>query len=245
MIRKERGRFMKRMILLVFILSIVNSVFCQDFSRIIEVKNPRMNGPDIKKMQTVLINYGFKELGEIDGYYGPLTEAVIKNIQYFLGFEQNGKVNKMMWDFLLDESNDVILKNINTIAKYNLNELRKESSPRMGYSTEGGQVDKYYMDNELKRINLVLAGEMGQVHYYFYYMNFNYYVMIKKDYRYPSHLFDILKDEKTFWAETIITYETYLEKDNILFQIIDGNFQRTDFNVVRIMEIIEGKNPNF
>jgi peptidoglycan hydrolase-like protein with peptidoglycan-binding domain len=202
-----------------------------------------MNGPDIKKMQTVLTNYGFKELGEIDSYYGPLTEAVIKNIQYFLGFEQDGKVNKIMWDFLLDESNNAILKNISTLTKYNLNELRKESSPRMGYSSEGGQVDKYYMGNELKRINLYLAGGMGQVHYYFHYVNSNYYFVIEEDYRYPSHLFDMLKDEKTFWAETIITYETYLKKDNDLFQIMNGSFLKTDFNVAIINEIIEGRNP--
>jgi len=230
---------MKRMMLLVFILFIVNSIFCQDFSRIIEVKNPRMNGADIKKMQTALINCGFNELGEIDSYYGPLTEAVIKDIQYFLGFEQNGKVNKMLWDFLFDESNNAILKNINTITKYNLNELRNESSLRMGYSTEGGQVYKYYMGNELKRIDFVLAGELGQVHYYFYYVNSNYYFIVKKDYRYPSHLFDILKDEKTFWAETIITYETYLKKDNDLFQIVNGNFHKTNFNIDRIIEILE------
>ena len=242
---QKMGRFMKKTMFLVFIVSILNGVFCQDFSRIIEVKNPRMNGPDIKKMQSILVNYGFEELGEIDGYYGPLTEAVIKNIQYFLGFEQNGKVNKMIWDFLFNESNNAILKNISTVTKYNLNELRKESSPRMGYSTEGGQVDKYYMDNELIRINLFLAGERGQVHYYFYYINSNFYFIIKKDYKYPSHLFDMLKDEQTFWAETIILYDTYLKKDNDLFQIMNGSFQKTDFNVYRIIEIIEGRNPNF
>jgi len=209
---------MRRTMLLVFMLSIVNSIFCQDFSRIIEIKNPRMNGPDIKKIQTVLINYGFKELGEIDSYYGPLTEAVIKNIQYFEGFEQNGKIDKNIWDFLFNESNNEILKNISTVTKYNLNELRKESSPRMGYSTEGGEVEKYYTDNELKRINLYLNGEMGQVHYYFHYINSNYYFIIKKDYTYPYHLFDIQKDEKTFWSETIITYETYFKKTMSCFK---------------------------
>ena len=82
-------------------------------SRIIELQADRMNGPDIVKLQTHLKqNYGFDEIGEIDGYYGPLTEAVIKTIQYYSGFEPNGKVDKQLWDFLFKQSNAVILERI-------------------------------------------------------------------------------------------------------------------------------------
>ena len=43
--------------------------------------NPRMNGPDVLALQKRLLELQFYELGEADGYYGPMTEAVIKKIQ--------------------------------------------------------------------------------------------------------------------------------------------------------------------
>jgi peptidoglycan hydrolase-like protein with peptidoglycan-binding domain len=106
----------KSVLKIVFFLNIAN-LFSQDFSRIIELRNNRHYGEDIKKLQYQLINYGFIEIGKADGYYGPLTEGAIKNIQYFSGFEQNGKVDRTAWDFLFNESNDNLLKNISIISK--------------------------------------------------------------------------------------------------------------------------------
>ena len=37
-----------------------------------------MFGSDITKLQTQLKNYGFDEIGEIDGYYGSLSEKISK-----------------------------------------------------------------------------------------------------------------------------------------------------------------------
>ncbi|MDR0312648.1 MAG: peptidoglycan-binding protein [Treponema sp.] len=128
---------MERIILSFIVFLVASTIFPQDFSRIIEVRDNRMNGPDIIRLQTQLIYYGFNEIGEIDGYYGPMTESVIKRIQYYLGFEQDGKIYKKLWDFLFGDSNDRIFRNINTISKYNLNEFRREINRKMGYSSEG------------------------------------------------------------------------------------------------------------
>jgi hypothetical protein len=54
----------------------------------------------------------------------------------------------------------------------------------MGYSTNGGEVQKYSFENEIKQINLILAGEIAQTHFYF--INKDHYFMIKKYYRYHS-----------------------------------------------------------
>ena len=82
------------------------------FFRIIELQTNRMNGPDVGQLQANLIQCGFYEIGEIDGYYGPATESAIKKIQYHLRLEQNGKVDKPLWDFMFVKSNSGILKRI-------------------------------------------------------------------------------------------------------------------------------------
>ena len=73
--------------------------------RTIELTNPRMNGDDILELQSRLLSLGFVEIGEADGYYGPLMEEAIKNIQMAYGFEANGKVDRALWGFLFLDKN--------------------------------------------------------------------------------------------------------------------------------------------
>ena len=99
------------------------------FIRNIELTNPRMEGQDILELQNRLLQLGFAEIGEADGYYGPLTEVVIKNIQMLYGFEANGKVDRSFWGFVfLDKSlwvhideNDFGIDEKGTITSYNGN----------------------------------------------------------------------------------------------------------------------------
>ena len=78
-------------------------------TRNIELTNPRMEGEDILDIQNRLLLLGFTEIGDADGYYGPLTVEVIKKIQKFTGFEQNGIVNAVLWDFIFQTKNSVLL----------------------------------------------------------------------------------------------------------------------------------------
>jgi len=82
------------------------------FHSVLELQTPRMNSPDIVLLQTRLIQLGFDEIGEADGYYGPVTEGVVKKIQYYSEFEPNGKVNQKEWYFLLAQSNAAMLTTI-------------------------------------------------------------------------------------------------------------------------------------
>ena len=236
-----------------------------DFFRTIELESDRMFGSDIIKLQTQLKNYGFDEIGEIDGYYGPLSEKVIKTIQYFSGFEQTGKVDRPLWDFIFNNSNKSILENINLISKYNVDNFINKQERRMGYSTEGGNIEEYYLKDELKMIKLHFMGETFQVEYYFYYIDTNNYFIVEKYHRYPFPIYYLRLDRNIldafeleryadeleviandgFWAKTVIEYNTYLKNNENLYQLINGNFTETDYNLDSLFTIIKDEKANW
>jgi hypothetical protein len=101
-----------------------SAVYSQDFSRTIELKNPRMNGQDVLRLQTRLLALGFSGIGEADGYYGPLSEGAIKSIQTFSNFEYeeaNGKVERALWDYIFDNRNSAFLRDVGAVSSYYTN----------------------------------------------------------------------------------------------------------------------------
>lgn len=107
-----------------FFLVSITAVFSQSYNRVIELRNPvRMNGQDVLALQNRLLSLKFNGMGNADGYYGPLTEGVIKEIQAFLGFEPNGKVERTLWNYIFDNENTSLLVQLaaKTIKKYTEN----------------------------------------------------------------------------------------------------------------------------
>lgn len=98
---------MKKHFSIVIVLLLVVSLYAQNSRRVLEVKRPRMNGEDVKNIQTKLVNLGFTEVGEIDGYYGPKSEAAIKELKDFIGVSVDGYVNDCVYDFF--DSSDSLL----------------------------------------------------------------------------------------------------------------------------------------
>jgi peptidoglycan hydrolase-like protein with peptidoglycan-binding domain len=243
---------MKKTVFLYILLFFANYIFSQDFSRIIELRSIRMYGNDIVQLQTLLKNMGFDEIGEIDGYYGPLTENAINTIQYFSGFENDGKVNKILWDFLFNKSNSIIIKNINVISKYNKDNFTvlSEQNIESIRSTEGNRVNKYYQNNILKMSEVNIAGEMGQSEYNFYLIDINNSFLRIKNYMYAEHIFSYLNknpetDEYVFdeegWKKGLtITYESFLKIGNEYYKIIDGNLKKKN-TMEWLFNIIENK----
>ena len=129
-------------LLAVLFLVFSSSVFSQSFSRILEVKTPRMNGEDVRGLQKKLLSLKFNQVGEADGYYGPLTESAIKDIQSFSGFVTNGKVNIDIWNYIFDKNKETFLINISTILTYNPKKLKKSIdflySETMEIASRGG-----------------------------------------------------------------------------------------------------------
>ena len=80
-----------------------------NFTRVIELKSPRMNGPDIVALQKQLLSLGYDSVGEADGYYGPATEKVVKYIQFFRGEDKDGKVDQSLWNDIFEDFNGMNL----------------------------------------------------------------------------------------------------------------------------------------
>lgn len=115
----NKGYCMKKtsaIILLLLLVSALSNLNAQNFSRVIQMQNRRMNGPDITRLQQRLLSLGFRKTGAADGWYGPLTEGSVKAVQYYMGFSQDGRVTKAFWDMLFDSKQDGLLKNISLIA---------------------------------------------------------------------------------------------------------------------------------
>ena len=98
----------------------------KNYNRIIKLTNPQMNGQDILSLQKRLVQLGFNELSDAKGYYEELTEAAIKNLQFYSGFDPDGKVDKRLWDFIFNnEKTSFLLHLVSNVLAYNSMELIK------------------------------------------------------------------------------------------------------------------------
>jgi peptidoglycan hydrolase-like protein with peptidoglycan-binding domain len=112
---------MKKLCAVFFFMLILEGLFAQDFSRVIQLQNRRMNGADVTRLQTRLLALGFKKVGRADGWYGPLTEGAVRTLQYYLGFPRDGRVTKTVWTAVFDTRREPVLKNIGLLSAYNQN----------------------------------------------------------------------------------------------------------------------------
>ena len=87
--------FMKTGILTfaLFFTAFSSAVYSQDFSRTIELKNPRMNGQDVLRLQNRLLALGFSGIGEADG-----------------------KVKRALWDYIFDNRNSAFLRDVGIVS---------------------------------------------------------------------------------------------------------------------------------
>jgi peptidoglycan hydrolase-like protein with peptidoglycan-binding domain len=141
----------RRVVLFLFLLLTAASqgLSAQNFSRVLEIKNRRMNGQDVRHIQSRLLSLGFKKLGEADGWYGPLTEGVIKTLQRFLGFPRNGRVTMEFWNVIFDSKQEALLKNISAIDNYNQN-LFTLTTKRTGTDSDFDDVLSSTLNGEVK-----------------------------------------------------------------------------------------------
>jgi peptidoglycan hydrolase-like protein with peptidoglycan-binding domain len=77
------------------------------FTRTLYLKpRPRFYGVDVEAVQQKLVELGYTEVGKIDGYFGPNTEAAVKHFQLVNELDVDGVVGPVTWQRLF--SNDAI-----------------------------------------------------------------------------------------------------------------------------------------
>jgi peptidoglycan hydrolase-like protein with peptidoglycan-binding domain len=65
--------------------------------RSLYVTTPRLNGDDVAAVQQRLVDLGYVEVGEVDGYYGPKTEFAVLRFQKINGLPDSGMVDEQAW----------------------------------------------------------------------------------------------------------------------------------------------------
>jgi hypothetical protein len=212
----------KIIVLLALSVMAAHLTFSQEYTRVIELQNRRMNGPDVKAIQTRLVALGFSEIGEVDGYYGPVTEGVVKNIQLFLGFESNGKITREFWDAIFDTNYENSLKHFSIIVKYDRDRMREiKSESDFYHAPEGREKIKYYSNEKLVILDVFQYGESFQAGTSYYF--FNDFVYIAERLRGFGSMGSSFEGVK---------YSSYHLFKNGAFKCVNGKLSKTVVDIV-------------
>jgi hypothetical protein len=189
-----------------------------NFSRIIELKNPQMYGNDIEAIQNRLLSLGFIDLGEADGYYDTKTDNVVKKIKTFMGYEEkSGKIDRNLWNFIFNDGNNRFLLNISIVSEYNENLYRKrEEINSYGYEEITTITTEMYYSNDNK---IKIARESR------YWMG---YMLYTRKYYFISLVSYFIFEE----GPNVISgeyYNVYYMNSNRMYQIKEGVFSQSDF----------------
>ena len=142
------------------------------------LKKPPMNGPEVLALQRRLLELQFYEIGEADGYYGAMTEGVIKKIQDKRGLPVTGIVDKEFWDFIFDDHATFIFLSVSGVQTYNRDNLRRSENLGAGVYGSGDYEDTafvYYTvkDKEIKIIESLDGKLMYSIRMTCYFINEN------------------------------------------------------------------------
>jgi hypothetical protein len=70
------------------------------YDRRLSLMKPRMHGDDVWALQRFLVENGYDEVGDIDGWFGPNTEKAVKHFQTDHHLNADGVVTRAVWDAL-------------------------------------------------------------------------------------------------------------------------------------------------
>lgn len=127
----------KSIIVILFIVSFHLFCFGQEFK---DLKNstPRMNGTIIEEIQIALNKCGLLPEKEIDGWYGPVTEKSVKELQKIINYEESGIIDYDLYKLLINpDFQSIVLSEIQNTEK-----LQKEEFDKV-YDLSGYEISIY------------------------------------------------------------------------------------------------------
>lgn len=69
-------------------------------SRTLHLQSPPMSGEDVRLAQQRLVELGYTEVGEIDGYFGAKTDSAVRRFQSVNGLAIDGVIGPRTWEQL-------------------------------------------------------------------------------------------------------------------------------------------------
>ncbi|MEW6661793.1 MAG: L,D-transpeptidase family protein [Bacillota bacterium] len=72
---------------------------CHEINRTLELKEPCLNGKDVRELQERLLELGYSP-GPLDGFFGPLTEKALKAFQTANNLPATGRTDNLTWEAL-------------------------------------------------------------------------------------------------------------------------------------------------
>lgn len=77
------------------------------FRRALALQDPRLSGDDVQLVQQRLADLGFRQVGVIDGIFGPATDAAVRAFQQQQGLDVDGIVGPQTWTSLFNAAGSV------------------------------------------------------------------------------------------------------------------------------------------
>ncbi len=202
----------------------------QDLAAPIALTTPRTHGSQVVQLQKKLLEFGFVELGEADGYFGPKSAEAVKGVQRFFGFVPNGIADPQLWKSLFSPGTagpkvPLLISQANAVLRGSFSLTDKELN---GLSTEGGTLTEFRQGGKVRYLELRLLGETGQLQGQVPLVPGGFVLLLTK-YAYPAP-FDVEHSQ--------LSYLAYYAVGSQYLRIVDGVATEVSRDEVPALQVI-------
>jgi hypothetical protein len=86
------------------IQAVAPAIQAPSLNRVLSLKNPPMDGDDVRQLQNRLLALGYAEVSNADGVFGNLTDKGVRHFQQVNNLNVDGKVGPVTWEVLFSQN---------------------------------------------------------------------------------------------------------------------------------------------
>jgi hypothetical protein len=86
------------------IKAVAPAIQAPSLNRVLSLKNPPMDGDDVRQLQNRLLALGYAEVSNADGVFGNLTDKGVRHFQQANNLNVDGKVGPVTWEVLFSQN---------------------------------------------------------------------------------------------------------------------------------------------